>query len=233
MRRYDAPRVLLVGILLLLSPHVAFGQFNSVPIFYTPSRAPENHWTFGVATGRGLNEESGELWALVGEVGRRINPVVDVKLGGGVFWPKDVTGRRKARGQYGGLLSLRLNPGPNDVTFSLFGGAAYASFGSSTGEVNLPLGVAVAYYKQVAKGPMPQLWATVRYAGRILDIGSDSPLQSGVGLSAGANYGLACGIGAGLAIDWSYLMDRKIDTVSVDASNRWVAGLFLRLRRCD
>ncbi len=217
----------------------ASAQFNTVPVFYDPAPSSINRWTIAVSPAFGINDDSGKNFAFAARLSRSISRLT-VAAGVSTLNPKVPPGDRDFKIQVMGNVAVRLLPTPDQelesadytaFTIDLMGGIGYVSLGSGASELNIPIGVGIAYTIEPESGGIGITpWAAPRISFRRAEFAGVSTTQTGAGLSAGINAGFEGGLGFFLAIDWVTFGETTTGNVTFPGIDPLTIGLGIRFR---
>ncbi len=220
---------------LLVVP--ASAQFNSAPVFHDPTPGSIDLWTVAPSFSGGLNGASGKNVAPTLHLSRSISWLA-LTGGIGLLNPTSEAGSRRARLQVMGQVAVRVIPRPeteeesadySPISIDVLTGIGYADFGDQASQLNLPIGVGVAYAIEYA-GWAILPWVAPRLSIVRIDLGDVDETQTGLGFSAGANLGFTAGFGVFAAVDALWFGEKSVDGVTLPKRNPWVLGGGLRYR---
>ena len=217
----------------------ASAQFNSVPVFYDPAPSSINRWTIAVSPAGGVNDDSGKNFAFAVRLSRSISRLT-VAAGVSALNPEVSPGDRDFKIQVMGNVAVRVLPSPDaelesaDYTafsIDLMAGIGYVSLGSGASEMNIPLGLGIAYTIEPESGGIGITpWAAPRVSLRRVEFAGVSATQTGVGFSAGVNDGFEGCLGFFLALDWVSFGESTSDSVTFPGVDPLTIGGGIRFR---
>ncbi len=107
----------------------------------------------------------------------------------------------------------------------------YVSLGPDASELNIPIGVGIAYTIGPESGGIGITpWAAPRVSFRRIEFAGVSATQTGAGLSAGVNAGFEGGLGLFLAIEWLTFGETTTGNVTFPGVDPLTIGGGIRFR---